>query len=514
MEKTGFSVLACLLIVIFFAGCSREDGEISHISQIDGKIICVLTGSAGDLSARENYPHSDFMTLASSADAALAVKSGQADAFIYDKSVLLKIVDKNPELVILAQPVAKLEVAVAIKKENLALLADMNAALHELGEKGILKSLREKWIDTKYDQTPKLPPMNSARQTGTLRMGTCAQIEPFSFQTNGILTGIDIELSQLLGALLGKKIEIVDMSFEGLIPALQSSKIDFALSNFNVTAERKKTVNFSVPYIENDISALVRRSDFARVQVRPEQNKSTVVTRFLPFLHSIVNSFKINIIQENRYLLILDGLKTTAVISVFATIIGTLIGALVCWMRMSKRYSLNLPAKVYISIMRGTPVLVILMLIYYVVFASVSIDAVLIAILAFALNFAAYVAEIFRTGIEGVDKGQSEAGIAMGFSRFKTFLYIILPQTARRILPVYKGEFISLVKMTSIVGYVAVQDLTRASDIIRSRTFDAFFPLVMVAMLYFFISWFLMQFIEYVERTTDPKFNRRRLRRA
>lgn len=345
-------------------------------------------------------------------------------------------------------------------------------------------------------------------------MGTCAQIEPFSFQANGILTGIDIELSQLLGELLGKKIEIVDMSFEGLIPALQSSKIDFALSNFNVTTERKKIVNFSVPYIENDISALVRRSDFAGAQVLPEQSKSTVVTRFLPFLHSIVNSFKINIIQENRYLLILDGLKTTAVISVFATIIGTLIGALVCWMRMSKRYALNLPAKVYISIMRGTPVLVILMLIYYVVFASVSIDAVLIAILAFALNFAAYVAEIFRTGIEGVDKGQSEAGIAMGFSRFKTFLYIILPQTARRILPVYKGEFISLVKMTSIVGYVAVQDLTRASDIIRSRTFDAFFPLVMVAILYFFISWFLMQFIEYIERTTDPKLNRRRVRRA
>ena len=101
------------------------------------------------------------------------------------------------------------------------------------------------------------------------------------------------------------------------------------------------------------------------------------------------------------------------------------------------------------------------------------------------MNFAAYVSEIFRTGIEGVDSGQSEAGIAMGFSRVQTFLHVVLPQTARRILPVYKGEFISLVKMTSIVGYIAVQDLTKASDIIRSRTFDAFFPLIMVAILYF-----------------------------
>ena len=135
----------------------------------------------------------------------------------------------------------------------------------------------------------------------------------------------------------------------------------------------------------------------------------------------------------------------------------------------------------YISVLRGTPVLVLLMLIFYVVFASVNINPVLAATVAFGMNFAAYVAEIFRTGIEGIDKGQTEAGIAMGFSKTKTFLYIVLPQTVRRILPVYKGEFISLVKMTSIVGYIAVQDLTKASDIIRSRTFDAFFPLVMVA---------------------------------
>jgi polar amino acid transport system substrate-binding protein len=109
-----------------------------------------------------------------------------------------------------------------------------------------------------------------------------------------------------------------------------------------------------------------------------------------------------------------------------------------------------------------------------------------------------------------VDNGQTEAGIAMGFTRLNTFRFIVLPQTLRRILPIYKGEFISLVKMTSIVGYIAVQDLTKASDIIRSRTFDAFFPLVMVAVLYFSISWLLLQSLEHVERITDPKFKRRK----
>lgn len=210
----------------------------------------------------------------------------------------------------------------------------------------------------------------------------------------------------------------------------------------------------------------------------------------------------------------MEGLKTTVVISVLSTVFGTLLGALICFMRMSKKSVLSLPARIYISILRGTPVLVVLMMIFYVVFASVNIDPVFVAVVAFGMNFAAYVSEIFRTGIDGVDKGQTEAGIAMGFTRVRTFLYIVLPQTVRRILPVYKGEFISLVKMTSIVGYIAVQDLTKASDIIRSRTFDAFFPLVMVAILYFLISWVLMQSLEYVERVTDPKYKRRKVSHA
>ena len=183
-------------------------------------------------------------------------------------------------------------------------------------------------------------------------------------------------------------------------------------------------------------------------------------------------------------------------------------------MRMSRRGFLRVPARLFISVVRGTPLLVLLMLIFYVAFASVNIDPLLVAIIAFALSFAAYSAEIFRSGVEGVDKGQTEAGIAMGFSKSGTFLHIVLPQTVRRILPVYKGEIISLVKMTSIVGYIAVQDLTKASDIIRSRTFDAFFPLVMVAVLYFLIAWLLVLALDYLDRSTDRRHRRRQAAHA
>ena len=732
-----------------------SDG-ISKLGDIDGKRVGVLTGSAGDLAARKQFPKADFHNMNAASDAALAVKANKIDAFVYDKSVLLNLAEKNPGLVILDQPVDKLEVAAAINRDNKVLLEGINRVLSDLKQDGSLQRLREKWIDSKDTAKRQLSPEETlSNKDGVLRMGTNAIIEPFSYHQNGKITGLDIELGRLIAQRLGRRFEVHDMQFEALIPALHAGKIDFAMSNFNITEERRKLVNFSLPYIENDISALVRRDPAStsaknatpeegaqkgfkkiasvgdikdrRIGVLLGSEHDRYVTRNFPnatilqykspsdillavqsgkvdaalytretlseimrtdnnlgivgkslfavpvamgfrkgnkvlceqfnaflrhikadgvyadmvdrwmkkgttqipeianpknkgvlvvgmvsdkgmpfammmhnrlvgfdielaqrfaaylgkdikfsdmefgsliaavstgkvdmaastlmiteerkkqidfsdkyyemgtnvfalkknivsddkpaqakpsspsFMQSVVESFQSNIIQEKRYLLILDGLQVTFLIAVLSSIFGTLLGAVVCFMRMSRKAALNIPAKIYISILRGTPVLVLLMLIFYVAFASVNINPVLVAVIAFGMNFAAYAAEIFRSGIESVDRGQTEAGISMGFTKTNTFLFIVLPQAVRQILPVYKGEFISLVKMTSIVGYIAVQDLTKASDIIRSRTFDAFFPLVMVAVLYFLMSWFLTQSLEYLERVTDPKRKR------
>jgi polar amino acid transport system substrate-binding protein len=298
------------------------------------------------------------------------------------------------------------------------------------------------------------------------------------------------------------------MEFASLIAALASGKADIIADGMSITEERKKRVDFCDSYNVFKTAVLVLNKNLynqgsGKSSERIVEKEESIIQN--SFLQDIAESFHSNIIQENRYLLILEGLRTTAVISILATIFGTLLGGLICFMRMSRNKFLLISSKVYISILRGTPVLVVLMIIFYVVFASVDIDPVFVAVIAFGLNFAAYVSEMFRTGIEGVDRGQTEAGIAIGFSKVKTFIYIVLPQAVRRILPVYKGEMISLVKMTSIVGYIAVQDLTKASDIIRSRTFDAFFPLIMVAVLYFLISWLLMVTLGYIERITSPK---------
>lgn len=215
-------------------------------------------------------------------------------------------------------------------------------------------------------------------------------------------------------------------------------------------------------------------------------------------LQGVKDSFYLNVIEEDRYLMIWNGLKLTALISLLAALLGTLLGAIVCWMRMSRHASLRSVASLYISVMRGTPVLVLLMLMFYVVFAGTTIDAVTVSIITFGMNFAAYVSEMFRSSIESVDRGQAEAGVALGFTPVQTFFHIVMPQAFKQVLPVYKGELISLIKMTSIVGYIAVQDLTKVSDIIRSRTFDAFFPLLMVALLYFILAWIFASVLDFI----------------
>jgi len=390
---------------------------------------------------------------------------------------------------------------------EITLREQFNAFFKQSKSNGEFEDMVTRWIK---NGSAEMPAIANAGANGVLVVGIVSDKGlPFAVVKNGKLIGFDIELAERFGAYLGKKVQYADMEFGNLIAAVASRKIDMIDSTLMFTEERKTRIDFSDPYYELGANAFALRKNLAAYDtgITPAAGTPSFFTR-------VANSFYSNIIMENRYLLIWDGLKTTVIISIFATLFGTLLGALVCFMRMSKRPVLNLPARLYINILRGMPVLVLLMLIFYVVFASVDINPVLVAIIAFGMNFAAYTSEIFRSGIEGIDKGQTEAGIAMGFTKVKTFVYIVLPQTVQRILPVYKGEFISLVKMTSIVGYIAAQDLTKASDIIRSRTFDAFFPLVMVAILYFVIAWVLMLSLEYLERVTDPKYKRQKAGKA
>ncbi|MGE5180290.1 MAG: ABC transporter permease subunit [Bacteroidota bacterium] len=501
-------------------GTSAASGKLTSAKDLAAGRVGVLLGSAHEAWALKNLPKATVLQYKTFADLVLAVRTGKVDGALFDADPLRDLVRRDRELGILGGPLFSFDCGVGFSSGADDLRGRFNSFLAELRRNGVYDDMVHRWI---VEGATDMPAIRSPHTRGILTAGVSDVGLPFVAMRENRLVGFDVELAERFAAHLGRELRLANMDFGSLVAAVSTGKADLIASSIYITPEREEQIDFSEPYYRMDTLVLARKANIASGGVDAAAGGSgaaagdggSIPRATTPsFLSRIVDSFEANLLREGRYRLILDGLRTTALISVLATLLGTLLGALVCFMRMSRRSLLHVPAKVYISILRGTPVLVLLMLVFYVVFASVNISPVLVAVIAFGLNFAAYVAEIFRSGIEGIDRGQTEAGLSLGFTRVATFAYIVLPQTVQRILPVYKGEFISLVKMTSIVGYIAVQDLTKASDIIRSRTFDAFFPLVMVAILYFAISWLLLQGLGYLERGTDPKLRRRREARA
>ena len=222
-------------------------------------------------------------------------------------------------------------------------------------------------------------------------------------------------------------------------------------------------------------------------------------------MQELKSSFISNFIDDNRWRYITDGLKITLLVTVFAVLIGVVLGFLIAIVRTThdktgKLKILNAICKVYLTVIRGTPVVVQLMIIYLIIFGSVDISKVVVAIVAFGINSGAYVAEIFRSGIMSIDNGQFEAGRSLGFNYAQTMMYIVMPQAFKNVLPTLCNEFISLLKETSVSGYIALQDLTKGGDIIRSRTYDAFMPLIAVALIYLAMVMIFTKLVSLLER--------------
>lgn len=219
----------------------------------------------------------------------------------------------------------------------------------------------------------------------------------------------------------------------------------------------------------------------------------------------MAEKFYQNFIKDDRWKYLTDGLLTTLEITLFAVLIGILLGFLVAVIRSTyektgKLKILNFICNVYLTIIRGTPVVVQLLITYFVIFAAFDINKVLVAILAFGINSGAYVAEIIRGGILSIDNGQFEAGRSLGFNYPQTMIYIILPQVFKNVLPALANEFIVLLKETSVAGYIALQDLTKGGDIIRSQTYSATMPLLAVAAIYLVLVLIFTYLVKCLER--------------
>ena len=222
-------------------------------------------------------------------------------------------------------------------------------------------------------------------------------------------------------------------------------------------------------------------------------------------LASVKEDFYLNFIKDDRYLWLLDGLKTTLIITVFAVIVGLIISFLVAIIRSAHDKSgsfkiLNAICRVYLTVIRGTPTMIQLLIMNFVIFGAVSINKIIVGGLAFGINSGAYVAEIVRSGIMSIDQGQTEAGRSLGLNFSQTMRLIIIPQAFKNVLPALVNEFIVLIKETSIIGYIGMMDLTKGAMLIQSRTYNAFWPLMAAAAIYLVIVGILTWGMNKLER--------------
>lgn len=438
-----------------------------------------------------------------------ALKSGKATAVIYDSSGVDRILLSNADLVKLPEELGNIEIATVVGLNNTALNDQVNAFIKQIHQDGTADQMVTRWIDNIGGVMPDIPkPQNPGKK---LTIITNGMTEPMNYYENGALTGYDIEFIKRFANYANFDYEIITMDYAAMIPALQSGKGDIIISDFFKTDERGQEVLYSDAYVVLHNSVLVRKSMYGG---NIENADETVIanqgeTGTGGFFSSLQDSFNKTFIVEDRYKLVLEGLWTTIVISMLSLLFGSFLGAVICAMRKSRSKIVSGLAIVYIRLIQGVPIVLTLMILYYILFASVDIHPILIAVVGFSINFAAYSAEIFRTAIDATDKGQLEAAYALGFTRVSSFFKVTLPQALRHILPIFKGEFISMVKMTSVVGYIAIQDLTKMTDIIRSRTFDAFFPLFVTAFIYFVITYLFIIVLGKIEVQIDPKRRKR-----
>jgi polar amino acid transport system substrate-binding protein len=490
------------------AGTDIDSLQVIADSLLNGKTVAVMTGSLGEMMLTDECPQVVVRCFDDIMDGFAALRAGKVNYVMTAYTTAYVVNRSERSYRILPHHLTNEGAGVAISKSNdTGLLRGIDSVLAVFRKDGTLDAIIGNWIrhdgsdyvipefgnnDRQQDRSTSVHegrPANSQQDRPVLRVGTAANREPMCFIQNNKIAGLDWELMMRTGEALGMEVEFVDMKYAALIAALQSGKIDAIASNMTATAERKKQVDFSEVYFVNPQVLIV----WDPGELSENEGNAT-----LGHWDQLKDGLQRNLIHEKRYRLILDGLWITFVIAILSVILGTLVGAGICALRMSSHPISRNFAKGYISLFRAIPHVVILMLMFYVVFATLRISGIFVSVITFAMIFAAYSSELFRTSLESIPTGQRHAGLALGLNKFQTFWYILLPQAVRIAFPVYKGEVISLIKMTAIVGYIAVQDLTKAGDIIRSRTFDAFFPLVMVALIYMVIIWVITRLLNLI----------------
>lgn len=469
--------MTAALALFSCSGKQVEPIQLTSEADLSGLCVGVTAGSCYDiyLSDWDNIVLQRYMT---SPDVLQALQNGKIDTVLEDEIVFDAVTRKEQGIKIAIRGDISFPTAFVFPKDKPYLVMACDDVLRRMEADGRMKQLKDYWLEEAYVESKEVPLTFDLPSEGDpLVVVTSSSTAPISYLVNGEWYGLEVDLMRALAKELNRPLEIRLYDVASAFIALETGMADVMMGCIFVTEERQERFLFSKPY------HFFHGAYFVRDEEALQHDSG--------FWSGQKDSFRRNLLVEQRWKFIAAGLWETIKISILAILLGSVLGLGLYKMTISRRKWLRSVASGYNWFIAGIPQLVLLLILFYVIFAKSSLSPTTVSIIAFALTFASGASDIYKTSLEAIPYGQTEAGLALGFTRLQTFRHIIFPQAVRRGLPLFSSQCVSLLKGTSIVGYIAIQDITRAGDIIRSRTFDAFLPLVMVTVIYFVLAWLL-----------------------
>ena len=483
--------LTILMILTMLFGavsfCYAKKDAYADASKFEGKKIGIETGSSYISSINDYIKSPDVKYYGNAADLLTALRSGKVDAIVSDECQLQYAASTTEGIICerLKSYPDYISPIVAKTTHGDKMLKELNEFISEIKSNGKLDKLVEKWLSAS-NATPKMKDYTKLPSTrGVVTIATDPTYAPFEYVVDNQLVGFDIELMGMFCESMGYQPKFESVDFDGIITGLISEKYDIGASCFSTSEERAKVVNFADTVYTN----------YAGIATLNEKNSS--------ILGSIKEGFTNTFITESRWKSFMSGIYVTLLITIISILFGTAFGFLA---HIISRKNSKVIAKIFDSfswLVKGMPEIVLLMILFYIVFGSSEISATIVAIVAFTLIFTCAVRDMLKQGEASVDIGQTLAATALGYGENAIFFKIILPQAIKKILPLYIDSVSSHIKATAIVGYIAVVDITKVGDIVRGRTYDAFFPLISVAILYFIMAGILKLIVKQISNKVD-----------
>lgn len=479
--------LLLLIIVLCFIACENKEEqpsekEITTIEDLNGKVVGTLTGSSFEIDMAGNS-YFRIVRQPTLPDLIASLHKGRIDAILYDEVSLSDSLLRKNGIKIAFRTEKSYPCAFACAKSNIDLVNKFNEFLSKLKASGELLEITGKWMEAiDYAKVP-MPETSDSLPGEPIVVGTYYTTAPISYMIGHDWYGFEIEILNRFGEYIGRPVEYRLFDFSALVPALQSGSIDIAGGMLFATQERQRLLALTDTYYYGYGAYFI-------------VDKSAEKGRSVPDMSDIKGSVNSNLLVENRWLFLAKGLWVTIEITLFSLLFGSMLGIGLLAMRKSHRKWMNKTAKIYSSILKGIPLVVLLMILFYIVL--VGVNSVAVAVVAFSMTFASTFASMMDNAITAIGENTYKAGLALGFTPAQILRYITGPQALKDIRPQYKSEAVSLIKNTSVVGYLAIQDLTRACDMIRARTFEAVFPLFLITIIYFILAWLMGKLLDFL----------------